>query len=277
MTNFSFTTLLIGFLLAVLISAVAYRLRTLNRSGALAAICLGTIFFGLGGWGGAALLLGFFITSSALSRLFRQRKRKLNEKFSKGDERDAAQVFANGGIAGLFLILYSIQPGWSWAWAACAGALAAANADTWATEFGVLSRRAPRLITTGQSVERGSSGGISLTGTLAASGGALLIGLLAVLFWPTSLSFGNTLLIILLIGLGGLAGSLADSLLGATWQAIYTCPSCNKETERHPLHTCGTPTTQIRGLSWLNNDWVNTACTIVGALLSGLLLLLLLR
>ena len=211
------------------------------------------------------------------SRLFRQRKRKLNEKFSKGDERDAAQVFANGGIAGLFLIVYSIQPGWSWAWAACAGALAAANADTWATELGVLSRRAPRLITTGQSVERGSSGGISLTGTLAASGGALLIGLLAVLFWPTSLSFGNTLLIILLIGLGGLAGSLADSLLGATWQAIYTCPSCNKETERHPLHTCGTPTTQIRGLSWLNNDWVNTACTIVGALLSGLLLLLLLR
>jgi uncharacterized membrane protein len=56
-----------------------------------------------------------------------------------------------------------------------------------------------------------------------------------------------------------------DSLLGATVQAIYYCPSCRKETERHPLHTCGTPTEQVRGWSWMNNDWVNFACGGVGA------------
>jgi hypothetical protein len=60
---------------------------------------------------------------------------------------------------------------------------------------------------------------------------------------------------------------LLDSLLGATVQAIYTCPTCNKETERHPTHTCGTQTVLKRGWPWLNNDWVNTACAFAGGLL----------
>jgi hypothetical protein len=70
------------------------------------------------------------------------------------------------------------------------------------------------------------------------------------------------------IGLFGLLGSLVDSALGATYQAIYFCPTCNKETERHPLHTCGSATTRIRGLAWLDNDWVNAACALTGAALA---------
>ncbi len=264
----------LGFGLALFIALLAYRLRTLNRSGALAAVLLGTVFFGLGGWGGAALLLGFFITSSALSRLFGKRKHGLNEKFSKGNQRDAAQVFANGGLAGACLVLFVLLPGADWAWAAAAGALAAANADTWATELGVLSRIPPRLLTTGQVVERGASGGISAFGTLAASAGALFLALIAILFWPHPLTAPQALLRLGLLGLAGLLGSLSDSLLGATLQAIYTCPTCQKETERHPLHSCGTPTRPLRGLPWLNNDWVNTACTLTGAILGGLVGLL---
>jgi len=57
-----------------------------------------------------------------------------------------------------------------------------------------------------------------------------------------------------------LLGALFDSLLGATVQAIYYCPACQKETERNPVHSCGTETTQIRGWTWLGNDWVNFAC-----------------
>ena len=111
------------------------------------------------------LLLGFFISSSLLSRLFKRRKANLEEKFSKGSQRDAGQVFANGGIAGLFVILHVLMPEALWPWLGFAGALAAANADTWATELGVLSRAAPRLITTGKTVEPGTSGGVSWTGT----------------------------------------------------------------------------------------------------------------
>ncbi len=268
-----------GFFLAIFISLAAWRAHSLSRSGAAAAAVLGTIVFGLGGVPWSVLLLGFFISSSGLSRLAGKRKAALNEKFSKGSERDAAQVAANGGISGLFVLLHLFFPAAVWPWLAFAGTLAAVNADTWATELGVLSRAVPRLITTGAPVERGSSGGITLTGSLAAAGGALFVGLLALLVWDAALwgalSVVRAGLVLALITLGGLAASLVDSLLGATLQAIYHCPVCVKETERHPLHTCGSFTTQLRGLKWMDNDWVNTLCALSGgviALLGGLVL-----
>ena len=58
---------------------------------------------------------------------------------------------------------------------------------------------------------------------------------------------------------------LADSLLGATRQASYFCPQCNKPTESR-IHRCGTPTTHVRGVRWITNDVVNLAGTLVGAL-----------
>jgi uncharacterized protein (TIGR00297 family) len=260
--------LVVGFMVALAISLAAKRAHSLSRSGAVAATALGTVIFGIGGFPWAVLMMIFFITSSGLSRLFGKRKRALNEKFSKGSERDAAQVLANGGIAGLFALLHLFFPGLPLIWLGFSGALAAANADTWATELGVLSRSDAVLITTGKPVERGTSGGISWFGTLAAFCGALLVALFSSLFWSWVTGLPDSLAGFALHTLGiaaaGLLGSLVDSYIGATVQAIYTCPTCKKETERHPLHTCGTPTTQIRGVSWLDNDWVNIGCTLVG-------------
>jgi hypothetical protein len=170
-------------------------------------------------------------------------------------------VLANGGLAALFAVLHAVLPEQGWVWAGFAGSLTAVNADTWATELGVLSPSQPRLLSTGQPVERGASGGVTWVGTLAALAGAALIGLIAVLFTGGSWQAGPALI---LFSLCGLAGSLVDSLLGATVQAIYFCPTCQKETERHPLHTCGTVTTPLRGWAWLNNDWVNIACALTG-------------
>lgn len=273
--GFSWLQLGLGFMLAAVISLAAYFTRSLSRSGAIAATCLGTAVFGLGGLPWAVLLLGFFLSSSLLSRLFKQRKDTLNEKFSKGGRRDAAQVLANGGPTGLLVLLQAAFPSEAWPWFAAAASLAAANADTWGTELGVLSPTPPRLITTWKKTEPGASGAVSLAGTLAAGGGALLIAFLALIVWPSYAGGGGDvsagLLRLLFITLAGWIGSLLDSLLGATVQAIYRCPSCNKETERHPLHTCGAPTAQVRGLTWLNNDWVNAACTVSGALI-GLIL-----
>ena len=261
---------LLGFLLAVLVSYAAYRAHSLSPSGALAALGLGTVIFGLGGWGWAVLLLGFFISSSLLSRLARRRKQALDDKFSKGSQRDAGQVLANGGVAGLCVMLNFVWPQSPLPWLAFGATLAAVNADTWATELGVLSKSSPRLITTGKTVERGTSGGISPAGTLAALGGALFIALLMLVVELSGLGAApaHPISALLLVTLAGVAGSLFDSLLGASVQAIYFCPSCAKETERYPVHTCGTPTTLARGWPWLNNDWVNTACAVLGALLA---------
>jgi uncharacterized protein (TIGR00297 family) len=270
------TQLLIGFLTAVLIALAAWRARSLSVSGAWAAAGLGTVIFGLGGWQWAVLLLGFFISSSGMSRLAKKRKVVFAEKFSKGSQRDAGQVLANGGVAGLCVLLHLLAPQGGWAWLAFAGSLAAANADTWGTELGVLGRSTPRLITSGKPVEKGESGGVTWEGTLAAFSGALLIALLAAAVeggLGLALPF-SALARMGLIALAGLLGSLLDSLLGATVQAIYTCPTCQKETERHPQHTCGALTTLKRGLPWMDNDWVNMLCTLCGAAVIGVLIFL---
>jgi uncharacterized protein (TIGR00297 family) len=261
----------IGFLLAILIAVLAWRAGSLSGSGAWAAAITGGLIFGYGGLPWAALLLTFFISSSALSRAFSQRKAVLAEKFSKGSRRDWGQVLANGGLGALLAIGFSISPHHEWLWLAFAGAMAAVNADTWSTELGVLSFASPRMITTGEKVERGTSGGISIIGTLSALGGAALVGIVAVLFTPAAGLLSSLGMIIL----AGLVGSLFDSVLGATIQAIYWCPTCNKETERHPVHSCGSQTNQARGWSWINNDVVNFACSLMGATVaSGIWLLL---
>jgi uncharacterized protein (TIGR00297 family) len=258
--------ILFGFILAIIVVYLAYRAHSLNKSGAIAATVVGTIIFGAGGWQWAVLLLTFFITSSGLSRLFRKRKDDLNEKFSKGHERDAGQVLGNGGLATYFAALHAFYPESIIPWIGFAASLAAVNADTWATELGVLNPTPPRMITDlAKPVEKGTSGGISLFGTLASLGGSAIIALPAVLLSPAGTLSANTFL---LITAAGLAGSLFDSFLGATVQAMYFCPTDNKETEKHPLHTCGTPTVHIRGMRWLDNDWVNFACGAFGAVIA---------
>ncbi|MBN1303293.1 MAG: DUF92 domain-containing protein [Anaerolineales bacterium] len=256
----------LAFFLALLIALIAYQARSLSRSGAFGTILVGTVIFGLGGWQWAILLLAFFITSTLLTRTFKNQKDGLTEKYSKGGQRDIGQVFGNGGLATLFAGLHFFLPQANWVWIAFAASLAAVNADTWATELGVLNPSEPRLITQPRKiVEKGTSGGVSLVGTLATLAGAGLIGLLAGWFSPHDGCFWITLFT---VTSGGFAGSLFDSYLGATVQAIYHCPFCEKETERYPKHTCGTETIQIRGWIWLDNDWVNFACGTVGMLVA---------
>ena len=253
--------LLTGIFLGSLAGYLAWRVRALTPSGAWAAALTGSAVYGLGGPGWAILLLAFFISSSALSRLFGRRKADLIEKYSKGSQRDAAQVLANGGLAALLAALSAVSPGMQVWWLAFGGALAAVNADTWATELGVLSPAAPRLVTTGQRVVRGASGGVTLLGYLAALGGSALIAGLAAWAGPLSPSLAQ----VISITLAGVTGATFDSFLGATVQAIYHCPACQKETERHPLHTCGGETFLLRGWPWLDNDWVNLLASVVGA------------
>lgn len=258
--------ILYGFILAVIVAYVAYRAHSLNKSGAVAATVVGTVIFGIGGWQWAVLLLTFFITSSGLSRAFKKRKADLSEKFSKGHERDAGQVFGNGGLATFFAALPAFYPESILPWIAFAASLAAVNADTWATELGVLNPTPPRMITDlRKHVEKGTSGGISMLGTLASLLGSAIIALPAVLLSPSGALNSNSFLV---ITAAGLAGSLFDSLLGATVQAMYYCPKEDKETEKHPLHTCGTETVHIRGWKWLDNDWVNLACGAFGVVIA---------
>ncbi len=249
----------LGAVLAALIGVLAWWKRSLTPSGVLGAIITGTLLFGLGGWLGGLALIGFFVSSSLLSKLFRRQKAEVEADFAKTGTRDFAQAMANGGVAAVAVIAYAATGNHAFL-GAMLGALAAANADTWATELGVLARSAPRLITSFRPVAAGTSGAISLSGTLAALGAAALIGLIGALVDPRW--WGA----VIGIALAGLAGSLLDSFLGATVQGIYYCPACQKETERL-VHRCGKATRLHHGMAWISNDLVNLLATLAGAVI----------
>ncbi|GAC1567870.1 MAG: DUF92 domain-containing protein [Ktedonobacteraceae bacterium] len=257
--------LLPGLLFSSGIALGAYRRQSLDKSGALGAIVSGTSIFSMGGWSWGLSLLYFFVSSSLLSHFrARDKARSAADKFSKGSRRDISQVAANGGLATLFALLYGLARSARtrrMAEAGFTGALAAANADTWATELGVLSISSPRLITTGKAVAPGTSGGITLLGAVASSMGACSLGFF---FWAGQ-RFRKALAPLPLIALiSGMAGSFFDSVLGATIQAMYYCPVCKTETERR-IHRCGTRTQPLRGISWMNNDVVNFLATACGS------------
>ena len=264
--------LLLGILFAAIIAYAAYRLHSLSKSGAWGALLTGTVIFGIGGWQWAILLLAFFISSSALTRLFKKNKAALDEKFEKGGQRDIGQVLANGGLASIFAGLHFFFREAAWPWVGFVASLAAVNADTWATELGVLNPSLPRLITTWKPVEKGTSGAISVYGTTASLMGSFLIAILGAALAPSAVALtGRFWTSLLFFTLAGLFGALVDSYLGATIQAIYHCPKCDKETEKHPLHSCGTATLQVRGVKWMNNDMVNLVCAAAGTVI-GLIL-----
>ncbi len=251
------------------VAALAWRAGALTTSGAVAAGLLGAVIFGGGGFPWAALLIAFFLSSSLLSRFFSARKGEIQDTFAKGSRRDWSQVAANGGLAGLLVIIQAWAPESFWPWVAFAGAMAAVNADTWATELGVLSPAAPRLITTGRQVERGVSGAVSASGILASLAGAALIAVLASALSAHDYPAPRMLLA---VTTGGVAGSLFDSFLGATVQVMYRCQACLRDTERHPVHTCGGGTQRQRGWSWMNNDTVNLFASLLGAGLAWILI-----
>ena len=268
--------LAIALLLAMGVAGAAWRLGALSASGFVAASLLGGVIYGLGGWPWALLLLAFFFSSSILSRISSGRKRDVAQQFAKGGRRDWAQVAANGGVGAALLLL--TVGGWlpgELAWWAYAASLAAVTADTWATELGVLSRAKPRLVTTWQAVRPGTSGGVTALGSLAALLGAMLIAGLMVVAIPIDDWQG----LFWLVAVSGFVGGLIDSYLGATVQAIYFCPQCEKETEQHPLHHCDTPTQHLRGWRWMNNDGVNflSAASAAGLTLLALTALVLMR
>ena len=157
------------------------------------------------------------------------------------------------------------------------GAFAAATADTWATEIGGFSLH-PRLITSGRRVPPGVSGGVTLLGFLASALGGMWIGgvggLLLWLFpsplWGTVTGWAQVGKAVLFMALVGWLASVWDSVLGASVQAMYWCPTCRKETEQR-VHRCGTRTQFLRGWPWMSNDVVNFTATCIGCIIAALL------
>jgi len=246
--------------------AAAYVGRALDAAGAVGGGLFAASLLGLGGWAWALPGFVFFVLSSMLSHLTGDTVSP-DMKDEKG--RTLRQVLANGGVAWGLLVMFAVAPpGDESLEAACyagfLGALAAAAADTWATEIGVRSSRRPWSLRTWSRVEAGRSGAVSAVGTVGAALGAASVAGAAVL---TGGVFGFGSWTAVWIVAAGLAGMITDSVAGATIQARYRDPGTGRLVE----DATESPARPTHGWALIDNEVVNVLGTTTGALTAILL------
>jgi uncharacterized protein (TIGR00297 family) len=245
-------------LLAVPLAWLSMRKGWLTPGGAVSAALLGcAVVWTQGPWWVLPLLL-FFAGSTLLGRHTRTTRSTSDAKH--GRPRDAEQVWSNGGV---YLAAALLLPD-DQAQYAMAVSMAIATADTWASEVGMAVRGRTYDIIGFRTVPAGLSGGISMQGTLGGAVGAALLGLVGGLLIMRHLYLG-TLYMIVAVAAWGMAGMLADSLLGGTLQARYRGAQGQLQDQ---ATGDGKP---AKGLAWMTNDRVNL---LSNALITGLAVLL---
>jgi uncharacterized protein (TIGR00297 family) len=240
---------------------------SLTLGGGVAAALLGVWVVLLQGPAWLAPLVVFFGTSSVLGKALRARSTSGDAK--QGQPRDAAQVFANGGIYGLAAALLPMAD----AQLVMAASMSVATADTWASEIGIAVKGRTYDIVGFARVPVGLSGGVSLGGTLGAAAGALLLGVVGALLLPRSTPFAASAFAIpafvatagILAGVG-VVGMALDSALGSVLQGKYRGPNGGLQ------DTPADGALLVRGAAWISNDAVNLASSVV---IAGLTLWLL--
>ena len=189
-------------------------------AGALAAV-FGSVIVVLAGFGFLALLVLFVVASSAATRYGFGEKLRRRLQEGQAGERGVSNVLAHIVLPTVLVLGATAAPGLLPAAPlaflyACAIAFGAA--DTFASEFGVLSGRA-RSILSGRPVDAGTNGGVSLLGELwafvgAATTAAIGVGLFVLFVTPVPIP---ALMIAGVIGAGFL-GCQVDSLLGELFE-----------------------------------------------------------
>lgn len=236
---------------------LAYGASLLTGPGAVGGGLLGAMLVGLGGTSWVVPGLTFFGLSSALSVLPTTRTTA-----EERERRTLRQVLANGGVAWGLLAVSTLgsqsapllQMG---CYLGFLGALAAAAADTWATELGTRYAGRPWSLRTFQRAAPGTSGAVSLVGTIGAVLGAASIAGAAYV----AAGEGQAMLI---TG-AGVAGMTVDSLLGAIVQARYYDPDVDALVE-HPVEGDDSP---IQGWAFVENEVVNLCGTGSGAVVAA--------
>ncbi|WP_409289278.1 DUF92 domain-containing protein [Peribacillus sp. SCS-37] len=235
---------------------IGWKLGLLTRSGSFMAFMTGAAIAWGFGFKGLIMLGLFFVSSSLWSRIGQSRKKQLEEMLEKGSRRDGIQVLANGGVPAVIALVHGWLPGQE-ALILFLVSIAAANSDTWGSELGVLSKSKPLSILTFKRVERGTSGAVSLFGTICSAAGAAFIASAALLLFDLPMSSA-----VVAAGFGFL-GSLFDTLIGAFIQPQYVCRSCGIQTER-TVH-CGEAAQRQKGLGFLDNDSVNLLSIVLAS------------
>uniref|UniRef100_A0A182JJF8 Transmembrane protein 19 n=1 Tax=Anopheles atroparvus TaxID=41427 RepID=A0A182JJF8_ANOAO len=270
------TRWLFSVLVPVLLMVYGLKRKGVNKSGAAFGL-LCAVILSIASHAFLACLAAFFFSSSRATKFRGHMKRKLEEDFKEGGQRNWAQVICNAGMATQLALLYLLDCGYgerpidfvnlyrsSWLGVAIMGSFACSNGDTWASELGtVVGSGDPFLITTRKRVPRGTNGAVSVVGLLASILGGTLIGLVYFLTVRYTVETNvyqhspNQWPLIVFGGIAGLLGSLVDSLIGATAQYSGL-------TERGTIvDRPGKNVRHISGVRILDNHSVNLISSIV--------------
>lgn len=201
------------------------------------------------------LLFAISVIVGAIGR--KKRKERTERLHKRAGARTVVQVLANG-LPALLMMAVWFFTGYGAFKVAAAAALAEGFSDSAAGDVGVLSNGKTVSVLNFKPVKRGLSGGISVAGCVAMTIASAVAAAVPAIFGEyAAAGFG--------IAAGaGILGCMADSVMGATLQALYRCPECGAETERREC--CGKKTELIRGFSRLDNDAVNGIAGCIAAL-----------
>ena len=256
--------------LAVVIAfaLLAIALRGINGRGFLASVAVGFPILLGGGWRWFAIVATFFVLGVGFTWYKYEHKKSIGSAQEKGGTRSWPNILANGGIPAIFGLGEFVFGGLPFT-ALYLGAVSAAASDTLATELGLLNKAPPRLIThLRRVVAPGTSGGVSPMGFVGSLLASSAIGVVAAAIGTLKLWAPEVVAISVV---GGIFGSVVDSLVGATLQRKSYCVVCGKPSES--LEHCGEPTRYQSGVSFFDNHVVNVFATVFGALAALALML----
>lgn len=210
---------IVGSVATVLLALGAVWARALTPAAGAVAAMFGVVIVVFAGFPYLALLI-LFVGASVLATRYRfEEKRRQNLQEGNRGERGVSNVVAHiiiptaiataGGLPQPLLNPFSTA-------LLFASALAFGGADTFASEFGVLSGHA-RSILSGRPVPPGTNGGVSLRGELFALLASVTTALVGLgLFWVFGTPLPNAVLFFLTVSAAGFLACQVDSILGDT-------------------------------------------------------------
>lgn len=261
------TIQIIAQVFSLLVGIFSFYKKSISISGLVALLIISSLFIWLNQVALLFIVFFMFASSSILSKVKKEAKKELEKVVSKTGPRDYIQALANLGTATFCMLAFVIFKEEYWI-VGLLGSVATANADSWASEIGGISKKTPVLITTFKTIKKGISGGITLLGTIGGILGSIILSLFGV--WILTIFdfvfMQKIWLIIVISSITGIIGFFLDSYVGVWFQALYKNKK-GEETENPQQAVL------IKGFSWCTNDMVNFITTFLGGIIGVLLYL----
>jgi len=228
------TTLSCAIAVNLIVAIAGYQVRTVTAAGAITGAVIGIVIWCAGGWQGWTLLFVAFLVAAIATRVGHRRKAALGISEERSGRRGPGNAIANTGV---FAWAMAVSIGFkdpSPAILAGVAAMVTAASDTVASEIGKAFGKTTYTWLPVRRVPAGTSGAVSLEGTLAGVAAALVLALYA---WLVGLISTDAVFVVVA---AATVASFADGALA----------------------------TRFEKGGWLNNDVLNFLNSAIGASLA---------